>query len=37
MIGWTLDLLFGRHIEQMVTLRDVKELTGRPDSNSRAR
>jgi NADH dehydrogenase len=29
MMGWTLDLLFGRDIEQMITLRDVEELTDR--------
>lgn len=29
MIAWTLDLLFGRDIEQMITLRDVDELTDR--------
>ena len=29
MIAWTLDLLFGRDIEQMVTLRDIEELTER--------
>lgn len=29
MIAWTLDLLFGRDIEQMITLRDVEELTDR--------
>ena len=29
MIGWTLDLLFGRDIEQMITLRDVEELSER--------
>jgi len=28
-IAWTLDLLFGRDIEQMITLRDVEELTDR--------
>lgn len=27
--AWTLDLLFGREIEQMVTLRDVEELSER--------
>ena len=26
MMAWTLDLLFGRDIEQMITLRDVEEL-----------
>jgi len=32
MMGWTLDLLFARDIEQMITLRDVEalgELAGR--------
>ena len=29
MIAWTLDLLFGRDIEQMITLRDIEELTER--------
>jgi len=29
MMDWTLDLLFGKQIEQMITLRDMKELTGR--------
>ena len=29
MIAWTLDLLFGRDIEQMITLRDLEELTER--------
>ena len=27
MLGWTLDLLFARDIEQMITLRDVKALS----------
>ena len=27
MMAWTLDLLFGRDIEQMITLRDVEELS----------
>ena len=27
MMDWTLDLLFGRDIEQMITLRDVEELS----------
>ena len=27
--GWVLDLLFSREIEQMITLRDVEELTSR--------
>ncbi len=29
MIAWTLDLFFGRDIEQMITSRDVKELSER--------
>jgi NADH dehydrogenase len=29
MMAWTLDLLFGRDIEQVITLRDVEELTER--------
>jgi NADH:quinone reductase (non-electrogenic) len=29
MMAWTLDLLFGRDIEQMITLRDVQELSER--------
>jgi NADH dehydrogenase len=29
MMAWTLDLLFGRDIEQMITLRDVEELSER--------
>ena len=29
MVGWTLDLFFGREIEQMITLRDVEVLTDR--------
>ena len=28
-IAWTLDLIFGRDIEQMITLRDLEELTER--------
>jgi NADH dehydrogenase len=28
MMDWTLDLLFGREIEQMITLRDVQALSG---------
>jgi hypothetical protein len=28
-IAWTLDLLFGRDIEQMITLRDVEEISER--------
>jgi NADH:ubiquinone reductase (H+-translocating) len=27
--GWTLELLFSREIEQIITLRDVEELTSR--------
>ena len=27
MMGWTLDLLFARDIEQMITLRDVEALS----------
>jgi NADH dehydrogenase len=27
--NWTLDLFFGREIEQMITLRDVEEITQR--------
>ena len=27
MMAWTLDLLFGRDIEQMITLRDMEELS----------
>ena len=27
--GWTLDLLFSKEIEQIITLRDVEELTSR--------
>jgi hypothetical protein len=29
MASWALNLLFSREIEQMITLRDVEELTGR--------
>ena len=29
MMAWTLELLFGRDIEQMITLRDVEELSER--------
>ena len=29
MMTWTFDLLFGRDIEQMITLRDLEELTER--------
>jgi NADH:quinone reductase (non-electrogenic) len=29
MMAWTLDLLFGRDIEQLITLRDVEQLTER--------
>jgi len=28
MVGWTLDLLFARDIEQMITLRDVEAISG---------
>jgi hypothetical protein len=28
-MDWTLDLLFGREIEQMITLRDVQALSDR--------
>jgi len=28
-MAWTLDVLFGRDIEQMITLRDVEELSAR--------
>jgi len=28
-MAWTLDLLFGRDIEQMITLRDVEDLSER--------
>jgi NADH dehydrogenase len=31
MFGWTLDLFFGREVEQMITLRDVEALTQRLD------
>jgi NADH dehydrogenase len=31
MVGWTLDLLFGREIEQMITLRDVETVSQRLD------
>jgi len=27
MVSWTLDLFFGQEIEQMITLRDVEELS----------
>jgi hypothetical protein len=27
MVGWTLDLLFARDIEQMITLRDVEAIS----------
>jgi hypothetical protein len=27
MVSWTADLFFGREIEQMITLRDVEELS----------
>jgi len=29
LLAWTLDLLFGRDIEQMITLRDIEELSER--------
>jgi len=29
MTSWTLDLFFGREIEQLITLRDIEELAGR--------
>jgi len=29
MIGWTFDLLFGREIEQLITVRDVQDLVDR--------
>ncbi len=29
MASWTLDLFFGREIEQLITLRDIEELAGR--------
>ena len=29
MVGWTLDLFFGREIEQLITLRDVELLSDR--------
>lgn len=29
LVGWTFDLFFGRDIEQMITLRDVEELSER--------
>src|SRR4029453_1474542 len=29
MVGWTLDLFFGKEIEQMITLRDVELLSDR--------
>ena len=29
MMDWTLDLLFGREIEQLITLRDVQALSER--------
>jgi NADH dehydrogenase len=31
MVGWTLDLFFGREIEQMITLRDVEGVAERLD------
>jgi hypothetical protein len=29
MMGWTLDLLFGREIEQLITVRDFQALINR--------
>ncbi len=29
MFGWTLDLFFGREVEQMITLRDVEAISQR--------
>jgi len=29
MFSWTLDLFFGREIEQMLTMRDAEEITHR--------
>lgn len=29
MFGWTLDLFFGREVEQMITLRDVEAVIQR--------
>lgn len=29
MMGWTVDLLFGREIEQLITVRDVQDLVDR--------
>lgn len=31
LFGWTLDLFFGREVEQMITLRDVEAATQRLD------
>jgi hypothetical protein len=28
MVSWTLDLFFGREIEQMITVRDIEALSG---------
>jgi NADH dehydrogenase len=28
MVSWTLDLFFGQEIEQMITVRDIEELSG---------
>jgi hypothetical protein len=28
-MGWTLDLFFGREIEQLITLRDIEAITER--------
>jgi len=37
MMGWTLDLLFARDIEQMITLRDVEALGELAGPHSRTR
>src|SRR6059058_3338996 len=36
MVSWTLDLFFGQEIEQMITVRDIEELSGQL-SRTRAR
>jgi hypothetical protein len=28
MVSWSFDLFFGREIEQMITVRDIEELSG---------
>jgi hypothetical protein len=28
MVSWTLDLFFAQEIEQMITVRDIEELSG---------